>query len=128
MNYVILFSLESLIGADGEPDPAAATIYNMVATQARVLGHAIREAKLEDATPFVDIFTDKPESDRIKIMDWLRTNDIDAPRKLRLGLDPIGDDRVLAVFDNVPERIAIWRGAGAMCFEGNVVQKIVLQS
>lgn len=125
--YRILFSLESLMDSMGNPRPAAATIYNMIAVQSMMLGRAITDTALEDPIPFVEVFTERPESERQKTSQWLHNNDLVAPRKLLMGSDDIGQEQIMAVFDDHPERVRQWRAAGAVCYQTNEVSLFVLQ-
>lgn len=125
-SYVILFDFDALVGENNEPNPAICTVYSMLAMQANLVGHAIREGKLDDAVPHVDLYTDKPEEERTRLMAWLDFNDIMKPRKLRLGQDEIGADTILAVFDGDPHRIKMWRGVGATCFQLTPAPQLVL--
>ena len=106
-----------LEGKNGEPNPVTATLYNMISVQAQMTGYAIKEGKLPDATPFVDLIADRPETDRAKIIEWLDFNDLQRPRALRLSNDDIGNDQILAVFDADPKRIVMWRGINVACFQ-----------
>lgn len=127
-SYVIIFSLESLKQEDGQPNPGACTIYNMIVVSSQLMGKAIVEGKLSDPIPFVDLITDQPETERAKIMEWLKFCDIELPRALRLGNDPIGTDTVLAVFDDDQKRVDMWRGIGATCFQLSEAPRIKLLS
>lgn len=127
-SYAILFALETLMGPDNEPNAEACTVYSMLTMQAQLTGHAIQDGKLDDPIPYVEIFCDRPESDREMLMAWFEFNDIMKPRALRLGLDEIGKDKILAVFDCIPQRIQMWRGAGAVCFQLQAKKEIVLAS
>lgn len=126
-SYVIIFDFDALMGENNEPRPEVCTVYSMLAMQANLVGHAIRNGGLDDAIPYVDLIADKPESDRERLMAWLDFNDIMKPRKLRLGQDEIGQDQILAVFDGNPHRAKMWRGAGATCFQLTSAPQIVLQ-
>ena len=128
MSNSIIFSLESLKQKDGQPNAGACTVYNLIAIQAKMLGHAIREGGLTDAVIYVDIITDQPEAERAKIMEWLAFCDIESPRALRLDNDPIGDDTILAVFDDNANRVEMWRSVGATCFQLNEAPRIKLLS
>lgn len=127
-SYVILFDFDALVGTDNEPNAAVATVYNMVAMQANLVGHAIQDAKLGDAIPYVDLISEKPESERESLMAWLEFNDLMKPRALRLADDEIGADQILAVFDSNQKRIRMWRESGATCFQMTKVPKIALAS
>lgn len=127
-SYVIMFSLESLKQSDGQPNAAVATIYNMICISSQMMGKAIVDGKLPDPIPFVEIITDQPETERTKIVEWLKFCDIELPRTLRLGNDPIGDDTILAVFDDNQTRVEMWRTVGATCFQLNEIPRIKLLS
>lgn len=128
MAFVIVFSLESLKQEDGQPNPGAASVYNLISLQAKLVGHAIRKGNLSDEVIYVDLITDQPETERAKIMEWLKFCDIELPRALRLGNDPIGTDTVLAVFDDDQKRVDMWREIGATCFQLSVAPRIKLLS
>ncbi|CAK0755435.1 conserved hypothetical protein [Gammaproteobacteria bacterium] len=116
-----------------EPIAAGAVIYNLLATQSMVLGHAIQEAKLEADIPFVDIITCRPEHVRHKTEKWMEDNGIIAPRSMHMRAN--NDNRphveikmeiyrkryregeVLAVFDDSPEIVEAWRKAGVACYQ-----------
>ena len=126
MAYNIIFSLESLKQADGQPNAAVCTVYNLINMQAKLVGHAIREGNLPDEVIYVDLISDQPETEREKIMEWLAFCDIELPRALRLGNDPIGNDTILAVFDDDAKRAELWRGVGATCFQLSTPPLILL--
>jgi hypothetical protein len=125
-SYAIVFDLALLEGKNGEPNPVTATIYNMIATQAHLVGHAIKNGKLEDPVPYLDLIADRPETDRAKIIEWLDFNDLQRPRALRLANDDIGNDQILAVFDADPKRIVMWREINVSCFQLEEPPRIAL--
>ena len=117
-SYRIIFSLESLFKRDGQPDVGAATIYNFIAGHAQIVGKAIQDASLPDPIPYVDVISEREESERAGIVQKMDFFELMAPRALLLGNDDIGKDTILAVFDDDPERIKLWREIGAKCFSG----------
>lgn len=126
-NYVVIFSLESLKQPDGQPNAAVCTVYNLITMQAKMVGHAIQEGGLDDPIPFVEIISDQPETERDKIIEWLKFCDIEVPRALRLADTPIGDYQIMAVFDDDQTRVDLWRSVGATCFQlGNAKAQIVV--
>ena len=113
---------------------AGATLYNLLATQCLVLGHAIREKQIEADTPFIDLISCRPEKMRQVTLDWLNKNELIMPRNLHLRAD--NDDRphwrikldmyeqfyegretVLVVFEDNAETIAAFRGMGITCYQ-----------
>lgn len=126
MSYAIVFSLESLKQEDGQPNAAVCTVYNLINMQAKLVGHAIREGNLPDEVIYIDLISDQAETEREKIMEWLAFCDIEPPRALRLGNDPIGNDAILAVFDDDAKRTETWRAIGATCFQLAEAPRIIL--
>lgn len=125
-NYRIIFSLESLFKPDGQPDAAACTIYNFMCGHAQLVGNAIAEGKLPDAMPYVQIISDQHEAKREQILERLKFNEIMLPQSLLLGNDDIGSDTILAVFDDDPVRMHVWREGGIKCYNSAEAGRIVV--
>lgn len=67
--------------------PAGAVVYNLMATQCRILGHAIHEKGLDADVPMVDIVTCRPEKMRSVTVAWLVSNGLVMPRNLHMRPD-----------------------------------------
>ena len=115
-SYRIIFSLEELLGPDGQPNAPACTLYNMIAGHAQLVSNAIKEGNLPDAAPSVDIISDQAEDQREKILRDLEFFEIMKPRALLLGNDDIGRDPIIAVFDDNATRMKLWREGGIKCY------------
>lgn len=68
--------------------PAGAVLYNMLVTQAQIIGHAVQIGKVQGAeVPFVDIMTCRPERMRMATMQWFAQSELLAPRRLLMRED-----------------------------------------
>jgi len=68
--------------------PAGVVLFNMLVTQAQIIGHAIQMGKVEGAeVPFVDIMTCRPERMRITTMQWMANTGLLSPRRLLMRED-----------------------------------------
>jgi hypothetical protein len=114
--------------------PGGAVIYNLIATQARMLGHAIKEGGHDAEIPFVDIITWRPERMRPQTIAWLATCGLIMPRALHMRADDDnrhgeavkldmferhydGKENVLAVFEDNPLVIRVFREIGIHCYQ-----------
>lgn len=73
--------------------PAGAVLFNMLVTQAQIIGHAIQHGKevgveLQSAeVPFVDIWTCRPERTRLITQEWLGHAGLLMPRRILMRDD-----------------------------------------
>lgn len=157
-SYVILFDLDGtladcthrihLVKSNDHPDwerfwdecskdqpiAAGAVIYNLLCTQAMILGRQIKEGGIDADIPFVDIMTGRPEKLRGETIAWLTYSGLLMPRALHMR--PDGDHRpdsvlkielyerlykdketVLAVFEDRERCVKAWRTTGIPCFQ-----------
>ena len=119
--------------------PAGAVTYNLMATQCRILGHAIREKGLDADAPMVDIVTCRPEKMRAVTITWLASNGLIMPRNLHMRPDDDerphheikldmyrqfyeGKEAVMALFEDNLDIIQAFEAIGITCVhmrEGN---------
>lgn len=117
-----------------EPIVAGATIFNLLATQCKVLGNLIRTHKLDDPLIYVDILTGRPERFRERTVAWMETWGFITPRALHMRPDDDhrpdnilkiemyerlykGKETVLAVFEDRERCVKAWRAAGVPCYQ-----------
>jgi hypothetical protein len=73
---------------DDPPIPAGVVIYNMLVTQAQIIGHAVQHGKLENAEiPYVDVMTCRPRSTAQITYEWFQANGLLMPRAIHMRED-----------------------------------------
>jgi hypothetical protein len=101
--YVILFDIDGVLAERQEfPDldafyaalptmqgiPAGVVLFNLLTTQAQIVGHAIIHGKIMGAEiPFVDLITCRKESSREATMKWCDEIGMIVPRKMLMRAD-----------------------------------------
>jgi len=114
--------------------PAGATLYNLLVTQCRQLGHLIQNNELEADIPFVDVMTGRPERFREPTMKWFEASGLLLPRAVHMRPDDDhrpdsvlkiemyeriykDQETVLAVFEDRDRCVKAWREAGVTCYQ-----------
>ena len=114
--------------------PAGATLYNLLVTQCRQLGHLIQNNELEADIPYVDVMTGRPERFREPTMKWFEASGLLLPRDVHMRPDDDhrpdsvlkiemyeriykDQETVLAVFEDRDRCVKAWRQAGVTCYQ-----------
>ena len=113
--------------------PAGATVYNLLATQCRLLGNILQQdSKAQSDIPFVDIVTCRPEKMRATTLTWLTAHGMIMPRNLHMRADDDrrphaqikldmyrqfyeGKEAVICLFEDNLETIKVFQAAGVPC-------------
>jgi hypothetical protein len=117
------------------PIPAGVVLYNMLITQAQIIGHAIQAGNVQGAeVPFVDVLTCRPERTREVTMQWFVDNGLLAPRAMHMREDLDvrphhlikldmyrkhydGKEEVLVLFEDNADTIKAFRDIGITVYQ-----------
>ena len=115
--------------------PAGCVLFNMLVTQAQIIGHAISAGNVTGAeVPFVDIITCRPERTRDTTMVWFEANGLLAPRRMHMREDLDtrphsvikmemyekyykGKEEVLVLFEDNADTIKAFRDIGITVYQ-----------
>lgn len=123
-SYVIIFEIDGVIAnEDGEAIQAGAVLYNMLVTQAHIVGHSLQHMEQTGADteggeiPFVDIVTKRPERLREETVQWFVDNGLLAPRAMHMRKDldtredwRIKSEQIREIYSGKDEVFAMFEG------------------
>jgi hypothetical protein len=139
-SYVIAFEIDGVLAdKDGNAIPSGVVLYNMLVTQAQIMGHALQHMEKEGVDteggeiPFVDVITYRPDSRMDETAQWFHDNGLLPPRSIhaRMDLDirPAhevkmamydgiyqGKEEMLGVFEADADTVKAFRDRGVACY------------
>jgi hypothetical protein len=139
-SHVFIFEVDGVLAdKDGNAIPSGVVLYNMLVTQAQIMGHALQHMEKEGADleggeiPFVDVVTYRPDSRGDETVQWFLDNGLLPPRNIHTRINhdirPVqevkmmlydaiyqGKEEVLAAFDADPETAKAFRDRGVACY------------
>lgn len=125
----------NLLIPNDEPIGAGVVLFNMLITQAHIIGRAIVGSGLDDAqVPFVDILTCRPNRLREVTVKWMNDKGLLAPRALHMRADDDhrphevikmemyekfykGKEDVMVLFEDNERTIKAFREAGITVYQ-----------
>jgi len=139
-SYAIIFEIDGvLMDSKGEAIPSGVVLFNMLVTQAQIIGHALREDDGDHEIPYVDIVTNRPERDRSKMIEWCNGIGMLEPRAIHMREDldmrpphiikqessqniyAGKGEEVLMRFESDPDTVEAFTSLGVSCYQSNEI-------